>query len=148
MKRILLSALAGIALTFSACSSDSDSESTGVKARINGENITFNTVSVIEEPHTDEGFSYVDLRVTASVNSDPSKRISFVIEQGVTGTEASWFFAYFLDETFHPKMDGFNMNVTTNNGTQLKGTFSGHVQADVEPFEIITVDNGTFNITY
>lgn len=149
MKKLLIFSTLLLVLVSPSCSSDSSgSHQDVVTARINGVDHIFNTVNVDTETYTEEDITYTDVIVTASIDNNPNKRISFIVEQGVLGLDASWYFAYFLDETFHPKMDGFQVSVTENTQNRLVGTFAGQVQADVEPFEIYTLENGTFNITY
>jgi hypothetical protein len=149
MRKLLLIGTLVLILIFPSCSSD-DSEPTPdvVTARIDGVDYTFNTVNVDKETYTENDITYTDVIVTASIDSNPDNRISFIVEQGVLGLDASWYFAYFLNETAHPKIDGFQTSVTQNTHNRLVGTFAGQVQADVEPFEIIDIENGTFDITY
>lgn len=147
MRRVLFFALSGIAVLLSGCSSDSPSpKPSTVTAVIDGANVVFNTVHVDKEPFPDEG--YTDLVVTASVDNDPELILTFIVEEEAIGTEASWYFTYFLNETAFPKLPGFETYVAENTGYHIKGTFSGQVQADVEPFEVADIQNGTFDIYY
>lgn len=147
MKKLLLFSALLLVFVFPSCSSDSDGASQSkVTARIDGVDHTFNTVNVNLIDYPEEG--YTDVEVTASKDNNPDLRISFVVERHVLGLEASWFFGYFLNETFYPKMDGFQVSVTENTDNKLKGTFAGQVQADVEPFDIVDIENGTFDIVY
>lgn len=149
MKRLLL-VCAFVAVIFPSCSSDDNTtaEPSVVTARINGVEHTFNTINVDTQTHNEDGFTYTDVIVTASIDSNPDNRISFIVEQGVTGLDASWYFAYFLNETAHPKIEPFMVAVTHNTSNKLVGSFAGQVQADVEPFEIIEIQDGTFDISY
>jgi hypothetical protein len=149
MRRLLLIGTLMLILIFPSCSSDgSDPEPDVVTARINGVDYIFNTVNVDTETYTEDDITYTDVIVTASINANPDNRISFIVEQGVLGLDASWYFTYFLNETAHLKMDGFQTSVTENTQNRLVGTFAGQVQADEAPFEIIDIENGTFDITY
>jgi hypothetical protein len=150
MKRLLLVCAFVAVLIFPSCSSDDDgpNDTSVVTARINGVDYTFNTVNVDTETFTEGGFTYTDVIVTASIDSNPDNRISFIVEQGVTGLDASYYFAYFLNETAHPKIEPFMTAVTKNTSNRLEGSFSGQVQADEAPFEIIDIENGTFDISY
>src|SRR5690606_20771210 len=133
-KKLLLFGTLVLALVFSSCSSDDSAGSQSVvMARVNGVDKIFNTINVDTETYTEDDVTWTDVIVTASINNDPAERISFIVEQGALGLDASWYFAYFLDETFHPKMAGFQTSVTENTNHSLKGTFAGQVQADVEP---------------
>lgn len=149
MKKILLSCCLLLAIAFSGCSSDdSGSDRSVVTAKIGGVDYIFNTINVDQETYTEGDYTYTDVIVTASINNNPDRRISFVIEEGVVGLEASWYFAYFNNEMAHPKMDGFQTSVTENTGNKIVGTFAGQVQADTEPFDVVPVQNGTFTIRY
>lgn len=142
MKKLLL--LCSAILLFSCSQEAPQPKNAVVTATIDGVDYTFNTINVREVPY--EG--YTDVEVTASIDSDPNLRVSFVVEKYVKGTTASWYFAYFLNETAFPKMPGFVVDVEENSENELKGTFSGQVQADVEPHEIVDFENGTFDIIY
>ena len=148
MKRVLLLGTLLLILIFPSCSSDSDAQPSVVTARINGVDHIFNTVNVDTQTFTEDDVTYTDVIVTASIDNNPNNRISFIVERGVLGLDASWYFAYFLDETAHPSIDGFQTSVTENTNNRLVGTFAGQVQADEEPFEIIDIENGTFDINY
>ncbi len=147
MKRILPILFAASILLFTSCSEDSPAPRPSVvTAKIDGVDYTFNTINVHPVDYPDEG--YTDLEVTASIDNNPDNRISFVIEKFAKGTSASWYFAYFLHETAYPKEPDFIVDVTDNDNHHLKGTFSGQVKADVEPFDVIQFENGTFDIIY
>ena len=147
MKKTLLICSLLLVFIISSCSSDdSGGTRSSVTARIDGTDYIFNTVNTLVVPYPEEG--YADVEVTASINNNPDKRISFVVERYALGLEASWFFAYFLNDTFHEKLPGFQVSVTENTDNSLKGTFAGEVQSDEEPFDVITIENGVFNIRY
>lgn len=149
MKKILLSFSLLLTIFISGCSSDdSGGNKSVVAAKIGGVDYMFNTINVDQETYTDGDYTYTDVIVTASINNNPDRRISFVIEEGVVGLDASWYFAYFNNELAHPKMDDFQVSVTENTGNKIVGTFAGQVQADTEPFDIVPVQNGTFTIRY
>jgi hypothetical protein len=149
MKKLLLFSTLLLVLIFPSCSDSSDDAPPSVvTARIDGVDYTFNTVNVDTETHTEGDFTYTDVIVTASIDNNPDNRISFIAEQGVIGLDASWYFAYFLNETAHPATDDLVFSVTESTNHRLVGSFQGTVQEDVEPFNIVTIENGTFNIHY
>ena len=150
MKKLLLFGSLMLTLIFPSCSdsSDGDNPASVVTAKIDGVDYTFNTVNVDTETYTEDGFTYTDVIVTASIDSNPDNRISFIVEQGTVGLDASWYFAYFLNETAHPATDNMVFSVTQNDSHRLVGTFAGQVQADEEPFNIVDIEQGTFNIHY
>ena len=143
MKKLLLFSALVFALAFQSCSDDSDTPRSVLTARVNGVDKVFNTVNVEVQPY--EG--YTDLAVTASINNSPVERISFVVEQGKLGLDASWYFAYFLNETWHPKMPGFQTSVTESTEHKIIGTFAGQVETS-DTGEIVTLENGKFNVYY
>ena len=149
MKRLLtLLIIAGTVLT--SCSKDDDNPKpkSQVKATIEGVEITFNTVNVELYHYPQEG--YTDVEVTASVNNDPTRLITFIVKRNVVGPHASWYFSYFENATAFPKVEGeFSTVVNENTQTTLKGTFSGTVRSVGNPVEENrTLANGTFDITY
>jgi hypothetical protein len=150
MKRILQLSLALVVLLFCSCSSDSPEPiPPTVVALIDGVETHFNTINVDQQTYTnDDNITYTDLKITASIDNDPNLRLSFVIEKYVTGPASFYYFAYFFNETAHDKLPGFLLDVTSNTGHHVKGTFSGQVQADDEAAEIADIEEGTFDIVY
>lgn len=145
MKNLFLFLLA-TSLTITSCSSDDNSDSSNVvKAKINGVSKTFSTIAVTEQEYTDGGFTYTDVTVTAALSNEPTKLFQFVVEKGITGTEASWYFIYNDNDVFYEKIPGFTTTVTESTETKLKGTFSGSMSDGTQS---IVVTNGSFNITY
>src|SRR6478672_3671967 len=137
MKKILLYSTLLLVLIFPSCSdsSDGDTPASTVTAKIDGVDYTFNTINVDTE--TFEG--YTDVIITASINSNPNNRISFIVEQGQLGLDASYYFSYFFNETAHPKTENFQTNVTESTNHRVVGTFSGDVQADEAPFDTLEI---------
>jgi hypothetical protein len=149
MKRTLQLFLALTVLLFCSCTSDSPAPiPPTVVALIDGVETHFNTINVDQETYTDGDHTYTDLKITASIDNSPNLRLSFVIEKYVTGPQAFYYFAYFFNETAHDKLPGFLLDVTSNTGHHVKGTFSGQVQADDEAAEIADIEEGTFDIVY
>jgi hypothetical protein len=149
MKKLLLLLCLGLFFILSSCSEEAPQpKELYVTAIINGVPTFFNTINVHPETYTEDGDTYTDLEITASIDNDPDLRISFVIEKYIKGTTAGWYFAYFLHETAYPKMPEFTMDVLDNTEHHLLGTFSGQVKADVAPFEVVNIQEGTFDIIY
>lgn len=159
MKKILFPIVA--ALFFVSCSSDKDSvyvppvvtppaSTNTLKATINGTAYTFDTFVVETETHTTPDHTYVDLIVSATISTDPTKEISFSLEKDVPGTDTIFFF-YLHDGTAGFDTDhvgaAFNTNVTTNEGKRIIGTFSGAL-ANVDNTSTLEVSNGSFDIKY
>ncbi|RZJ31894.1 MAG: hypothetical protein EOO48_00700 [Flavobacterium sp.] len=137
------------AISLSACTSEpAPLKNSVVTARIDGRDVVFNTVNVNQRTYNENGYVYTDVRVTASVDRNPDERISFVVEKNVTGANSEWYFAYWLYETAFPKMPGLEMMVDKNDHNELLGTFSGQVQADIEPHDVVDIENGTFEVYY
>lgn len=157
MKKILFPIVA--ALLFFSCSSDEDQPYVPVlppagnnflKATINGTEFTFDSFVVETMTVTDPDYSYVDLHVTATINTDDSKTIEFNLEQDVPGTESVYFF-YLLHggEEFDTDHTGaaFATNVTTNANKRIVGTFSGAL-ARFDNSSTAEITNGSFDISY
>jgi hypothetical protein len=145
MKKIAFALLFVAALFLPSCTSDDSTDKRTIKAKIDGIEHIFNTVQVEETPYPDEG--YTDVTISATLDNDPSKMVSIIVTQGVTGDDASWYFAYFLDETAYPKNDAFTTNVDKSTNNHVKGTFSGTVISTEDDSEIVFTD-GTFDVTY
>ena len=149
MKRILSLIILSAAM-ITGCSKDDDEPTPDsfVKATIEGVEYTFNTINVELYPYPEEG--YTDVEVTASIDNDPSRTISFIATREVVGPHASWYFSYFENATAMPKVEGqFSTVVNENTQTTLKGTFSGTVQSVGNPVvENRAIANGVFDITY
>ncbi|HEX9981067.1 MAG TPA: hypothetical protein VGB50_10945 [Flavobacterium sp.] len=147
MKKILLLPVFFLLGIFASCSSDEDSDPKSVlTARINGTEYTFNTIHVDQVHYPAEG--YTDLEVTASIDNNPIRTITFIVAENSLGTHVTWYFTYFLHQSPYQKVEeAFNIDVTENSGARLKGTFSGEVH-DTESGETLTITDGTFNITY
>jgi hypothetical protein len=145
MKRLMTLFL--LSAVMMGCSNDDNPRPRSeVRATIDGVEYVFNTVNVELYPY--EG--YTDVEVTASINSDPSRTISFIVAQYAVGPNASWYFAYFMNQTAMPKVEGeFSTIVHENTATKLRGMFSGIVRSVGNPVEeIAVISNGTFDITY
>jgi hypothetical protein len=148
MKKIFLLILFASGLIVS-CSSDDDSPKISTaKATIDGVEYTFNTFNVTQEQFTDETHTYTDVTVTASIDSDPTRTFTIIVEKGATGTSASYYFAYFLDGTAFPKMPSFATDVTTSKSNRIAGVFFGDVMADDGSGDVVTFSNGTFDVYF
>ena len=149
MKKSLLVLLFAIPF-FTSCSKDDDSsvKTSLVSVKIDGEQKIFNTIHVDTENYTEDGASWTDVIVTASINNDPSQRISFIVERYALGLDASWYFAYFLDDTAYPKDPNFQVAVTENTDHHIKGTFAGQATTDDGTNVTADFENGTFDVYY
>ncbi len=149
MKRLLTLIILSAAMLTSCSKDDDDPQPDSVvRATIEGVEYTFNTINVELYPYPEEG--YTDVEVTASVDGDPSRLITFIVTREVVGPHASWYFSYFENDTAMPKVDGeFSTIVNENTQTTLKGTFAGTVRSVGNPVvENRAIANGTFDITY
>lgn len=156
MKKLLLPLVAVLAF---GCSSDKDESpqivlppsTNTLKATINGTAYTFDKIIVETQTITDEGYTYVDLHVTASINGDETRSIEFNCEQNVAGTESTyWFYAYHdfdFDYDYEETDVTFANNITINSDRRLVGTFSGTLD-NYENTEQITITNGSYDLTY
>ncbi len=147
MKKILLFASLITALSFTSCSDDDNGGSSGpnesVKARIAGVDYTFDVVEVTEEVYED----YTDLTIIASTEEDPDTFVRIMLTEGETGSEAIWQFVYFPDGEAFETLEGFTTNVTQNDDSSIKGTFSGTVEHwDPEVDQEVTITNGEFTV--
>ncbi len=147
MKKVLLFVAVLAAFNFTSCSDDEDggggsSAASRVKANIAGTEKIFDVVTVTEEPHD----GYTDLRIKATTEEMPSDWIEIVVEKDAVGTEASWFFGYYISEFWHQTLPGWSTNVTENTSSKITGTFSGQVVKSDGTGAPIAITNGEFNI--
>ena len=158
MKKFFLNVflLTGLVLS-TACSSDDDGGNSGAADQlvvtIDGETLTFTTILVDEETYTDDGETYTELYVTATIGTDVSRIIQFDLEVGDTGADALYYFQYTVDgqSYFYNFDDAFNAVVTVNDGSRLTMTFSGDLEGyDQEAQEnvSITLSNGSIDVAY
>lgn len=159
MKKFFLGVfvLASMTLT-TACSSDDDSGNGGgasdeLVVTIDGQSITFTSIIVDVDTFTDDGETYTELDVTATVGGDTTRVIEFGLEAGDTGADALYYFDYTLNGVdYYDNFDSaFNSVVSVNNGSRLTMTFSGTLvgydQEAQENIEI-TLQNGTLDVEY
>jgi hypothetical protein len=151
-KLFLFTCLSALALTFNSCSDD-DSSSTGgnggtFTATINGVQKTYNTVTVAEDEYSD-GETY--LIVTGSQDGSADENIYFELAKDETGTNAIYYAEITTGGDTHYASE-INTNVTVNNGSQVKGTFSGTVHEwsneQQEDVLVLTVTGGSFEANY
>ncbi|HLA57099.1 MAG TPA: hypothetical protein VK623_13420 [Flavobacterium sp.] len=148
MKKIFLLMLFASGLMVSCSSDDNSPKISTAKATIDGVEYTFNTFSVTQEQFTDETHTYTDVTITASIDSNPDKIFTIIVEKGMTGPSASYYFAYFLDGTAFPKTPSFATDVTTSKNNRVAGSFFGDVMADDGSGDVVTFSNGTFDIYF
>lgn len=146
MKKLLLLFTLSVLTILSSCSSDDSKPPSRMTATIDGVDYVFNTFVTEKETFTVDGYTYTDIKISASVNQDPTKLITFIVEQGVTGAEASYYFTYFLNETAFEKVPGFNFLVSKSERNRVEGTFSGDVLADDGSGDSLEITNGVFDI--
>jgi hypothetical protein len=145
MKKFLLAVMLAGASLVSSCSDDDEPARSTMTATIGGEQYRFNTFVTTKETFPE---GYTDVTISATIDGDPYRMISFVVEQGVVGGDASYYFAYFENETAYAKVPGsFSFQVDQSTENHVKGTFSGDVR-DEDSGETISITNGAFNIRH
>lgn len=150
MKKLLLLCILFAITVVSSCSSDDNNtpKKSKATATINGVEHVFNTFSVTEETFTDNDFTYTDVTITGSINGDPSKTFTVIVEKGIVGSDASYYFGYFLDQEAYLKSPSFATIVTESTDNHVKGSFSGTVIATDDPENILTLSNGSFDVYF
>ena len=160
MKKFILGlfVLTSLSLT-TACSSDDDndggSQSGELTVTIDGQAITFNSIIVDEDIYTEDGVTYTELDVTATVSGNTNRIVEFGLESGDTGADALYYFYYTVDgEEYYYNYDGgFNAVVSVNNGSSLAMTFSGSLTGgeynqETGEYNTITFQNGSISVNY
>lgn len=141
----LLVAIFSIVTLFS-CSSDSDkSDINYIKAKINGVDMKFNKISVDIEDYTE----YKDVIISATMESDLTKKIIIASQFGVIGESEIWRCSYYTNGTFYEiqNVDSFISSITKNSSGRYVATFTGSL-VNLEDDSLITLTNGSMNIKY
>lgn len=156
-RQILLPALVFFLLL--SCSKDDDSEpgiipvpvppaaTSFLKATIGGTQYTFDKFVVETQTVVEPDYTYVDLKVTASIVDDPTKEIIFNLEQDVPGNETVYYFYIKDNEIEYDQGTAFSTNVTLNADKRIIGTFSGTL-GNFDDSQSIELQNGSFDISY
>lgn len=139
MKKVFLfMAVAALTFSLNSCSSDSGGGSS-VSFKVGGTSKSFKTTA------TSSGGTVFVIGYIGSA-ADPSETVSFSIESGATG-DVMDNISYTNDTDTYYSGSGTS-DVTLNNGSSVKGTFSG----TLEPFDsanpTLTVTNGKFSASY
>jgi hypothetical protein len=138
-KLFLFVAAATLTLSLNSCSKDDGGGDT-LSMKIGGVKKSFK-VDVIE---SDESVTL--LGYTGST-SNPTEILTVDIEPGATGAEAVNSISYTdaSDVTYFDNVT--NSSVTVNNGSSVKGTFSGSMSPIGEGADIL-ITEGTFSVKY
>lgn len=116
MKNKILLFLCFALIGICSCSSDDDkSDVNFIRAKFDGVEVKFNIINVVVTPEMtdpDTNYTYKDIIVTATMNSDTSKTIILQSEYGVTG-DIIWGVYYTNDGTYYEN-DTESSNVTEN----------------------------------
>ena len=147
MKKLLLLLVFATAVSCSS-SDDSPKPDSFVNATIDGVAYEFNTINIERFPYPDEG--YTDVEITASIDNNPMRKIIFIVTEQAVWNNASWYFAYFFDDTAFPKVASeFSTVITESTTSNVKGTFSGRVESIGNPVvESVMIQNGSFEVYY
>ena len=157
MKKFILGlfVLTSLSLT-TACSSDDDnggSQNGELTVTIDGQAITFNSIIVDEDTYTEDGVTYTELDVTATVSGATNRIVEFGLESGDTGADALYYFYYTQNgvEYYYNFGGEFNAVVSVNNGSSLAMTFSGTLNGydqNTQEEVSVTFTNGTLSANY
>lgn len=144
MKKIFcILTFVAVAFSYSSCSSDSDSKSSDMRAKINGAAKTFKNATVTEEVYDE----YTDFIVDAIQSDDATKMLSISLGKDTTGSESVYFIQYFDGDVFYQASEsGITANITESSNTKIKGTFSAILTS--ESGSTVTISNGVINVAH
>ena len=150
MKNKLLLILSFLLIGLYSCSSDdSKSDVNFIRAKFNGTELKFNIVNVQITPEItdpDTNYTYKDIIVTATMNSDASKTLIISSEFNVTGVDEIWRFSYGNNGAIYDLNDeNFTSEITQNSGGRYTGIFQGSLNGSSEN---IVITEGSFDIIY
>ena len=110
------------AFSITACSSDGDSKKSGLTARINGVERTFNMIEVTEEDYGE----YSDYIIEAVQSDDATKTLTIKLGKESLGTDSIYYIQYLDGTTFYQVSNPqITSNVTESSASKIKATFSG-----------------------
>lgn len=149
MKNKLLLILSFALLGIYSCSSDDDkSDVNFIRAKFDGVEQKFNIINVVVTPEMTDpetNYTYKDIIVTATMNSDATKIFVLKSEYNLTG-DIIWGMYYTTNETYYENDENFtNSNVTENSNGRYKGTFYGSLN---NASGTIVITDGSFDIIY
>lgn len=143
MKKIVsIITFVAVAFSYSSCSSDSDTKTSDVSAKINGAAKTFKNATVEEEVYDE----YTDFIVDAIQSDDATKTLSISLGKEEIGSDSVYFVQYFDGENFYQTSTGVTANITESSNTKIKGTFSGVLTS--EGGTTVTITNGVINVSH
>ncbi|TGN22932.1 hypothetical protein [Empedobacter tilapiae] len=149
--------------TFS-CSNDDDSgngdvnnpKNSYLKATIDGKEKTFNTI-VVNKKYIEynDGEKVTLLQVTASIDNNPTEKITFALREGQIGSDALGYdggdmFAYYKDNIHYTNMaiGDFSYIINKNSDNKIEGTFSGLLYNNYNSSDFKEFTKGEFKIQY
>jgi hypothetical protein len=150
MKKLFLNLFVLTALVFAtSCSSDDDSgngsgdEPQELKATVDGNVVTINSVEVIQGTST-------DMDVIAK-NDAINTEFRFGLGVGLTGEDTIFNISYKKDNVEYWTEGSYSSFVIVNNGSRVEFTFSGTLQgynSVTEETIYVTIENGSLYADY
>lgn len=134
--------IVAVAFSYSSCSSDSDTKTSDMSAKINGAAKTFKNATVEEMPFD----GYTDFIVNAIQSDDATKTLRISLGKEEVGTDSVYFVQYFDGENYYQTSSGITANITESSNTKIKGTFSGILTS--EGGTTVTITNGVINVSH
>lgn len=151
MKHKILLFLSFALIGIYSCSSDDDkSDVNFIRAKFDNVELKFNIINVnvteeITDPNTN--YTYRDIIVSATMNSDATKTLIMTSEYNVTDVDEIWRFTYNNNGVIYElNEENFSSDIVENSGGRYKGTFSGSLSSDEGG--TITITEGSFDIIY
>lgn len=150
MKNKILLFLCFALIGICSCSSDDDkSDVNFIRAKFDGVEVKFNIINVVVTPEItdpDTNYTYKDIIVTATMNSDTSKTLMMTSEYNVTDVDEIWRFSYSNNGvTYELNEENFSSEIVENSGGRYKGTFYGNL---IGSSGTIVITDGSFDIIY
>lgn len=133
-----------------SCSSDDDKADVNfIRAKFDNVEMKFNIINVQITPEMtdpDTNYTYKDIIVTATMNSDATKTLIMTSEYNVTDIDEIWRFSYNNNGVVYElNEDNFSSEIAQNSGGRFKGTFHGSLTGSSET---IVITDGSFDIIY
>jgi hypothetical protein len=135
MKKFFITAfIATLSIITFSCKSEDDGDGGGsnienLTVTIDGEQVTFNSIIVENNTYTEDGETYGEYVVTATINNATDRIITFYVFHGDLGADAIDGFDYEFGglDYYMYSCDSFNFSsiVTVNNGSRIEANFSG-----------------------
>jgi hypothetical protein len=138
---------------FISCATDGEpsplpvTESSTITFKVNGVQKIYTSVAVTESIYTFEDQSVPSYSILATPTEDNGEYVAIQVRRDYTGTEGLYQLIYNDGTNNNTNIEGFVLDITSNDGGNLAGTFSGPLQLSGTETGV-TITEGSFDINF